>query len=703
MAWSRRRFLKTFGWTSGGLIVFAAGATTLMPTLPFPHLAMPTAGDAAAWLRLTPDGRVELLLPRSEIGQGIAVALRQIVAEETGVALDRVVAVLPRTDLVPPARPTVGSDSIKEFGPRLASAAAALGVLLAGTKLHDGTFDADRIAELTRRSRLVDAASVDAARPVSFRRDVTHRVVGKDHPTDAIEAIVTGSKLLFADDVTLPDMVFGAVLRGPTLGARLVSLNDNAVRSVPGFLTIHREGQETYLVAETRGALERCLSAVKPEWEDGKVSQREIDTAIDVDAALARGGLEHVLVNAGTRAAVDQWDVDLRLDVPMAAHAPIEPHIAVATVTPGGQLEVWTGTQDVTFVQRTLSYEFGLPLKQITVIGCRVGGGFGGKMFSVVALDAARLARTLKRPVKVQWSGAEAFSEVFHRPPSSHRVRARLGPDGALQSWQHAICSGHVIFSDKLLGATLQPATRFIADPGVTRGAIAPYRSSNTRIEMQDVRLPVATGAWRGLGAAPNAWAIETAIDQLARRRGIDPLALRLRLVAPEWPRLRRVIERVAAMSDWSSRTTTATRGFGFASGIYKDMSYAAAVAEVVFEGGGMRVERIWCAHDCGAVVNPDQVRAQIEGNIAWAVGMTLVEELTVADNRLRQGDFSAYSIPRFTDVPKMQIALVDEGDAPTGAGETAIVAVPAAITNAIAGMIGSPVTRLPWRPTAAL
>ncbi len=691
---SRRAVLKALGWTAAGLAVVATGGCALLPALPY--RGDPTAEDAAAWLRLTPDGLIELVSPRAEMGQGVAVALRQIVAEETGFPLDRIVAVPPRTDRLPPARATVGSDSIKDFGPLLAQAAAALAAVLAREGVTDGAPPAGGWAAIAGRPRLLEADAIEAAAPRSFGPREGLRVVGTSPPTDGARAIVTGEAAIFADDVRLPGLVFGARLAPDRLGARLAGLDDAAARAVPGYLgSIEADGR-ALLAAETRGALERARAALRPRWEGGWTGSDDMLALVDVDAGLARGRLEHALAD-GEVALDEPFDVDLRLDVGLAAHGAIEPRTAVARFD-GDRLEVWTGTQDATFARQALARAMGLSDGDVTVIGRRVGGGFGARTILAAELDAARLARAFGRPVKAQWTREDEFRSGFHRPPSSHRVRARLAPDGRIAAFHHAFRSGHVIFTSAAMGPTLQFATSFVADPGVGRGAVPPYAAERLRVEFDDVRLPVDTGPWRGLGAAQNVWAIETAIDALARARAEDPVAFRLRTIAPERPRLARVLRRAAEMSGWAGRRSTPERGFGVACGVYKDMAYAAVVAEIVRAGKGWRAARIWCAHDCGRMINPGQVKAQVEGNLMWGVGMALVEELTLAGGQVEQASFADYAIPRFSDAPEMEIELIDDGNPATGAGETAIVAAAPAITNAIAAMTGRPVARLPAR-----
>jgi CO/xanthine dehydrogenase Mo-binding subunit len=684
-----------------------------MPTLP-PRNA-PTHADAAAWLSLRPDGAFELYSSRAEMGQGISMGLRQIAADELGVGLDRVRLVQPDTSLVPVARSTVGSDAMRETGVLVARAAAALAsaILRAaaqrlGHPVADLRLAPDGAAsghetlltfeELgTGAPLLVTAEDVETAQPRLLAGSEGRREVGRAHPTHDIDAIVIGSRPLYADDIRLPGMVFGAVVRPQTLEGRIRAIDASACRSVPGFLGLYRDGDFAGLIASRRGALAQAMSVLAVEGEEGP----DIDSAAiaaTVDIGRASGALEHSVVDTGDPSN-EPFDVDLTLTVSLAAHASIEPRTAVARFDETGGLEIWTGTQDPFFVRNSLADAFGLDRDKVVVHGMRIGGGFGARTIVAAEIDAARLAKLCGRPVKVQWSRSEEFRAGFHRPPSSHRIRLSADAGGRITHWHHAFRSGHVIFTSAAMGPGLQFATSFVADPGVARGSVPPYAADATRVEFEDVRLPVKTGPWRGLGAAANSWAVETAIDALARAKGIDPLEMRLRSIPPQHARLSDVLSAAAEMAGWTSRPKDSSHeGWGLACGIYKDMSYAAAVARVTRSETGYRVTGLWCAHDCGLVVNPDQVRAQVEGNLVWGIGMALKEELLVDGGRILPESFFDYPLPVMSDVPEIEIRLIEGSAAPTGAGETAIVCGTAAVANAIAAMTGQTVTTLPVR-----
>lgn len=692
-----RRGRRAFLGAAGGLAVaFAAGCGAL-PVIP--KRPTPSAADAAAWIRFA-GGRYTLTLPRVEMGQNVLTAMKRIACDELGVPWDRVDARLHGTRALPRVKASVGSDSIREFAIPLAQACATL---------RDALEAGHAAGVLAVRPRpMAELRAFERTAPRSPR----------SQPIEQGPAIVRG-EALYAADVRRPGQRFGRVLRAPVspeLASRAVFLDEAAARSVPGFVALVRDPLLTQgrsegvgIVATTPGALERIAAALAPRWSvDGSFESDDVVRALDLDARLARGALAHQprlepWHTTGVPDRTGPWDVDLHLDVPPAAHAPIEPRAAVAHWTAEGELHAWVGNQDVFYVADVIAARLGLDASRVHVQGMRVGGAFGGKTIATVELEAAVLARATGGAVKVQWTRSQEFACGFHRPPSRHRIRARL-KDGRIEAWWHAFASSHILFTNAVLPAWLQRLTDVIGDDGVARGAVPPYRTGATRVEFDLVRLPILGGPWRGLGAGPNALAIESAMDALARAAGADPVAFRLAHV--ESPRLARVLRRARESAGGRSSATGPQRtGRGVACGIYKGGSFAAVIADVDVDpsDGTVRVRRMTCAHDCGRVVDADQVRAQCEGNLVWGLGMVLVESLPIGASSIGAASFADSPIPRMGEVPAMRIELVDDGDAPTGAGETAIVAAAGAVANAIFDAIGYRPQRVPVRPADVL
>lgn len=685
---SRRGFVKSAGSAVTVTFLVGCGGLPVIPKRPKPELA-----DAMGWVRHA-QGRYTLYIPRVDMGQNITTALKQIACRELSIDWTQLAVKLPSTDEIGRVRGTVGSESIKDFALPLAQACATLrAALRAGGGMH---------------------SDFDRARPISellaFRKDGPF--VGQRVALEQADAIVRGLPLYCAD-VRRPGMRYGRVLRAPAspeLASSLQSFNEAAARAVPGFValvqdTLLRQGLSEGLgiVALTPGALDRVEAALAVTWKtEGRFDQSTLDQALDIDRRIVASSKRDNALYKDEMSTTAPWDVDLRIDVPLAAHSAIEPRSATAEFAPDGSLQLWVGTQDVFYQRDVVAKRMGLSDDRITVHSHRVGGAFGGKTICTVELEAAVLARAAKVPVKVQWSRAREFQQGFHRPPSSHRIRARLA-GGRLQDWSHDFASSHILFTNAVVPPWLQRLTDFVGDDGVARGAQLPYKTPSKRIGFDLVRLPIYTGPWRGLGAGPNVFALESAIDECARAAKVDPVQFRRDHI--DDPRLARCLTVAAKAAGWGTKpvvvaTTGIARARGVACGIYKAMSYAAVVADVEVDTrtGTVRVTRLLCAHDCGWVINPDQVRAQCEGNLVWGLGMVLLERLPVGPSGVAAATFADSPIPRMANVPPMEVVLIDEGEAPTGAGETAIVAVGAAIANAVRAATGLRIQKLPLR-----
>ncbi|MGD9834177.1 MAG: molybdopterin cofactor-binding domain-containing protein [Piscinibacter sp.] len=654
----RRRTLLAGG---AATVLLTATGCSLLP--PIPKRPQPTLAHAIGWLRFDDAGRVELFCPRMEMGQGIHAALRALVARELGVPPSAVRVRHPSTNDIPPAKATVGSDSVRELVPLLREACAML------------------------RERMP--------------RD-TPGAVGDD-ADPALRDLVTGAPV-FTADVRLPGLRHACVLRSPwrrETGSVLLGLDEAALQRVPGFLRRIDLPQldGPALVADHPGALQALRDAARPRWHAPEGLPDAL-TAVDVDRALARG---HMTKDRGA-VADGPWTLDLRLDVPSAAHAGLEPRCAVARFAQDGALEVWCGTQDPFFVRDVLARDHGLPPERVTVHAMRIGGAFGGRTIATVEREVAWVAKAIGTPVKLQWNRDDEFSGGFHRPPASHRIRARLDERGQITDWWHVLSGSHVLFTNAAVPPWMQRLTDLIGDDGTARGQHPPYAFTRQRRSLVLTRLPIATGPWRGLGAGPNVLAIEAAMDEAARRAGADPVDFRLRhlahapagehLLQPE--RLAAVLRRAAARA--AAVPLPGGHARGVACGVYKGRSVAAAVAEVLLEDDAIRVTRLWCSHDCGAMVDADGVRAQVEGNLVWSIGLVLGDDLPTAGGRVTVASFGDYALPRMAQMPHFDIDLVESGEPPSGAGETAIVAGAGAIFNAIAAASGTLPMRLPVR-----
>lgn len=570
----RRQFLAAAG--AGALTVTLAGCS-LVPVIP--KRPTSTADDALGWIRYE-NGRYTLWLPSAEMGQQISAALQGLAAAELGVPPAQVHLQLPSTRHIVRVRATVSSASVQDFALPLARACATLREALAQGQTSGAL-----------AARDIPVSALRSLQPSTESAKAAPAAPGQQH------ALITGQPL-FAGDTRLTGLLYGRVLRAPVsaeLASRPQAWDEAAAHADPACVAVVQHPRLLQMgslglgiVARTPSALDRIASALAVQWqvEDGSAfEQAAIDERIDIDTHLRRGALQHCLrkddLPTGTA-----WTLDLRMDVPLAAHAPIEPRSATAHWLAAADkkdiaLKVWAGTQDLFYVRDVLARRLGVDAERIEVQACRIGGGFGGRTLCTVELEAAVLAQAVGAPVKVQWSRTQEFAQGFQRPPSSHRVRARV-QGGRITHWWHALASSHILFTPAAMPVWMQTLADLAGDSGVARGAQMPYDVPQQRIEFTAQRLPVHTGPWRGLGAGPNTLVVESAMDECARLAGADPLAWRLQHTTDE--RLAQVLRRAAAEARWPKHPAsdaTTLRGRGIAGGPYKGVSYAAAVADV--------------------------------------------------------------------------------------------------------------------------
>ena len=705
---NRRQLLQATGWTAAGLTVLSSSGCGLLP--PLPTFGESSAEDALAWVNLNSDGVITFLLPRAEIGQGIDTGLTLIVAEELQISPALIKCHYQRTDKMAPCQMTVGSQSIENYGQLTALAAASLRLELLRRAAQALDAPAEElqcrdgfVAQGDRQISLADLVdaeeqSVMAARtqdvPLLYLQANT-RFVGRRAEAIHQEEIVTGAEI-YSRDVTIPDMLFGKVAHPPQLTAKLLSANRVAAQGTPGVVSVV-DGPEGQLgvVAETPMAAEQGLIALDCVWSSlSETDVAEIDRKLDIDQAVAEGLLDHVPINrgqikAGRERAVTE--IDARYDTPMAAHASMEPRSGVAAPGEAG-LEVWTGSQDPWFVRSAVSKAIGLSDNDVVVHNCRVGGGFGGRIHCQASLEAAWLAHATQKPVKVQWTREDEFRYNYVGPQFSTRINAGVREDGKVTFWHHQMVGAPVLTSSMLIPPRLHWLANIPADPGTIRGVELPYKIENHRAETGDVRLPMPTGAWRGLGAAPNTFAVECAMDELAEAADIHPLTLRIS--NGEDPRYVAILERLKSV-------TAGEPGLGFAATAYKGVTFVALAAQVLQTPYGLRLSKIWCVHDCGRMVAPDRVAAQVEGNLVWGVSMALHELFTVENGIAATTNFDRYPIARQSDMPEFSIELVENNEPSSGAAEAALAPAGAAIANAVSRVTGLRQRALPIRELA--
>ncbi len=720
---SRRQFLALAGLGLGGAaglyIGFRAGQHYLAENLE--NLMPATQAEPNAWLHVTPAGRVRLMMPKAEMGQGVHTALAQIIAEELYVPL-AYIELDPGTSatLPPDFSGTNGSTTIASLYLPLKRAAAQaremlkteaarqLGADVGALTVVAGVIHrAGQPTELTYGAVIGERQIVTVAKdqPVPLKAVSDYTLIGQPAPRGDVPAKVTGAAK-YGYDARVAGMVFGKVLKPPTLGATLKSVDVASAQSVPGVIEVVRDGDFVGVLAETQEAANRGVGYLNAQWNERTPPWQQSD----IDRMMQRAGQVFTLREAGDpgaglrRAA---QTVEAVYSAPFAAHATLEPQAGLAHVRQVGgewQAEVWTSTQGPGLVVTAIAQATGLKAEQIVVHPLYLGGGFGRKVVNDAAIEAARLSKATGRPVRVNWDRNEEFQHGYVRPPVLNTLRAGLTAEGRVAAWEHQQTSGFVI-----LGFMPGPVQYLLgSDFGAVRGAIPAYAFSDHRTVVRLASdIPVKTGSWRGLGLLPNTFAVESFMDELAHAAGQDPLAFRLAHLGADSAaqRLARVLERVGALAHWGEPLPARTDGWAVGRGIAASVDVKTAVAQVAEvavnrQSGEIKVVRVYCALDAGLIINPDITRAQIEGNIMWGTSSALLEELTVKDGRLSASNFGDYPLLTIRQAPEVISELIENpNEGPYGMGEPPIGPVAAAIGNAVFAAVGARLRQLPMRP----
>ncbi len=692
----RRDFVKLTA--TGLLVLFAvdrAGAIQETERAQTTRQGYPT--DLNAYVHVGADGRVTCFTGKVEMGQGPMTSLPQLVAEELDVPLASVDIVLGDTDLCPWDMGTFGSLSIRQFGPVFRQAAAeARGVLLqmAAERLQvpvdklvvkaGVVSDASDPKKSVSYGQLTEGKKIErklegkpALKPVK-----SYTVVGTSAARrDAVEK-VTGKAKYAGDIVPAAGALHARILRPPAHGATLGQVDPSAAEKLPG-VKVLRDGDMVAVLHEHRDEADKALALVKAEWtrHDPPIDETNLFEHLVKDApaprTVSQGGSLPDGEKAATGGVFDQAYYDSYV-----AHAPMEPHSAVASVE-NGKVTVWVGTQTPFPVKNQLMQALRLPADKVRVITPYVGGGFGGKSASRQAVEAARLAVLTGKPVRVVFSREEEFFyDTFH-PAAVIRLRSGLGAAGNIVMWDYAAYAAGERGAEQFYDV---PNHRTTSAAGWGGGNPAGYH-------------PFAVGPWRGPGANTNCFARESQIDVMAAKACIDPVEFRLKNLKD--PRMIRVLNAAVKRFGWVSKAAPSGRGVGVACGIDAG-TYVTLIAEVAVDKptGRVQVKRVVCAQEMGVVANPEGALQQIEGCITMGLGYTLTEEVHFKGGQVLDKNFDSYELPRFSWLPRIEAVIVDAPEiASQGGGEPAIVPMGAVVANAIFDAAGARLFRMPMTP----
>ena len=723
-----RRTLLVGGGAGVGLLL----AWGLWPRSYAPNVAaVPGETVLDAFLKINTDGRVTVIVPQAEMGQGVWTALPQVLADELG-ADWRQVGVEPAPihplyantllaeetadELLPgflqgigrwaardyAAREalmiTAGSTSIRAFEQPLREAGAAARALLcmaAGKRLGidwracdvEAGFvvrgpDRFRFGELAG-----EAAGFTPPTPPPLRKIGEGGLNGQAVPRIDLPAKVDGS-VRFAGDVRLPGMVFASVRHGPLGSSRPATVDKAAANKVPGVVGVVENPHWIAAVANTWWAADRALDAMGLRFGAGQAAPDKAATAHALDTALAGGGT--VLVRRGEpdKVFAGAGLVEARYAVPLAAHAAIEPLVATARVV-GDRLEVWAPTQAPGLMRAAVSGATGYRESRVTIFPMPVGGGFGRKIEVEAAVEAAAIAIEAKRPVQLMWSRTEEMQRAYHRPPALAHLSARLAADGRVAGLKAVIAapSAGAELGRRLMGHG-NPAR---AEMAAIDGAATPYAIPNLAIAHAPADIGMETGMWRSVAHSYTCFFTESFVDELALKAAQDPLGFRIAMLGNA-PRLARCLQQAAASGGWSGEAK-APQGLAVASAFG---SHIALLAEIEMEGAAIHVTGLTATVDCGRVVNPDIVRQQIEGGLIWGLAAALGDAVSYSHGVVDQRSLDDLRLPRLADTPDIKVELIASAEPPGGVAELAVPVVAPAIANAVASATSRRLRSLP-------
>jgi isoquinoline 1-oxidoreductase beta subunit len=697
------------------MAVCLAGTGGLALGFPLSSPSNAIAAEAAfqpnAILAIGSDGTITATVPYAEMGQGAMTSIAMLVAEELEVAPSAVNTVLAPGDNKLYAHPalgeqiTGGSASLRGSWTPIRKAAASARIMLIeaaarqwGVNAADCTIADGHVAHKSRKqgASFGDLALAASKMPVPADppiRTSGFKVIGTSAPRVDAAAKVDGSAL-FGLDVRLPGMVYAAVQACPIIGGKLGSVDQKPALAVSGVTQVVTLPNAVAVVGRHTGAARKGLAMIEPQWEGGFSTLSTTDLVKKADAALDRKGSTAYTKGDVPKAFADaagMFEADYRM--PMLAHAAMEPLNCTIEVR-ADACDIWVGSQVPGRARIEVAKALGLGEDRVKVNSYLIGGGFGRRLQSEWIVQAAMIARQVKAPVKVVWSREEDTRQDAYRYHNHSRVKVALDGQGNPVAFDHRIVAPPIMlwFLPSLLW-------KDGVDIDATNAASGPYEFPNLLIDYvrDDPPDGLLVGNWRGVGETRNGFVVETVMDQLAAKAGVDPVDYRRRLLPPN-SRITALLDRLVRESNWGSPLPAGSaRGIAIQSGFGSHMGL---VAQVRMNAGKVRVERMTAVIDCGIAVNPNVVRQQIEGGLLFGLTATLYSSITIKDGRVVESNFHDNPVVRMINTPKIDVIIIDSKEDPGGVGEPGTAIVAPAIANAVFAATGKPLRELPLPPS---
>jgi len=703
-----RRTLLTGGLAGGFLLAFHLPLRALAPNEPA-QPADATSGKFApnAFIRIDAAGHTTLVMPQVEMGQGIYTGVAMILAEELDADLKQVTLEHAPANEKLYANPafgiqaTGGSTSVRAFWTPLRNAGASARAMLVqaaaqqwqvepascttsnGEVIHAGSG-----RKLSYGALALAAGSQTPPKDVALKDPKDFVIIGKPLKRFDTPEKVNG-KAVYGIDAILPDMKFATLAACPVFGGKVGKVDDSAARKIPGVQKIVVLDDLVAVVGDHMWAAKKGLDALKIDWNEGpnaRISSKEIWQ--DLRAASEKDGVVAKSEGDIAKGLATGDRLDAAYELPFLAHATMEPLSATVHFKPDS-CEIWTGTQIMARVQSEAAKAAGLPVDKVTVNQHLLGGGFGRKLEPDMVVSAVRIAKQVDGPVKVVWTREEDIQHDVYRPVYRDTISASLS-GGKIVGWKYKVAGAAI------LARWLPPAFQQGIDIDAIDSAVdMPYDIPNFHVEYVRAEPPaVPTGFWRGVGPNNNVFAIESFMDELAHKAGKDPVEFRRGMLGKN-PRLLAALNLAAEKSGWGQPSPARV-----GRGVCVQPSFGSFIATVleaeVDEHGEVHLRRVTSAVDTGIAVNPDTIQAQLEGGLIFGLTAALYGEITIDKGRVQQSNFNDYRMLRIDQTPKIEVHVINSGEAPGGIGETGVTAGPPALRNAIYAATGVALRRLP-------
>ena len=709
---SRRKFLIRGAF--GTLGVLAVGTYLLRHSIrrslaDFANtVETPYLGDTktpSIWFEFLKDNTVIFYSPKVEMGQGTFTGLAQIAADELDIDITQIKVVnAPSISGNMDDFATGGSTSISSLWQPLRELAATTREMIKNEAAKKLNTDASELKvekgvihhgdrSLTYAEAIEGVSEWKLPETPPLKDLASYQYVGKPVPRVDLTAKVFGEPI-FGMDASMPGMLYGSVVRATQIGATYEDADISAVEKIPGVIMVVKEHDFVGVVAETKMAADRAKRAIKASWKTDNVWQTE-----DIEEMIKVGQGTPITIqkegDASKRLSDSENTIIAEYQSPLGAHAQLEPNGAVAHVE-DDKATIMISTQVVKITRDEIAKRLGMSKSKVNIIPTFLGGGFGRRLHTPNAIQAAVLSKAVGKPVSCFLDRQEEFQHDTFRPPTHHVLKASLQENGMIEAIEHHVSSGDVAFGSPML-PSFAPAIMG-ADLGAWRGGMINYSAiPNYKAVSWRVKLPFATSWWRSLGLLANTFAIESFMDELAEKAGKDPIQFRLDQIAEDERgyRLREVIKVAAEKAQYKNAPENG-RAMGFACSVDVNTP-CAQVAEVSIENNEIKVHKVTCVMDPGLVINPDQVRAQCEGAIIMGMSAAMYERMYVKDNELKPIIYGPYKMALMRHTPKeINVELIQNSETPGGVGEPPLGPIGAAIANAAYKLTGTRLRTMP-------